>query len=92
MSRGPGPWQASGGRRRAGSYLSHRSATDEVPIYRRESDEDTKTVALNLSDEPQDVQLRSGKVLFSTVDPGRNEDFTVSLGLAPREGVVVGHG
>ncbi|MCH8983791.1 MAG: DUF3459 domain-containing protein [Acidobacteria bacterium] len=79
MSRGPGPWQASGGRRRAGSYLSHRSATDEVPIYRRESDEDTKTVALNLSDEPQDVQLRSGKVLFSTVDPGRNEDFTVSL-------------
>lgn len=77
---------------RVGSYLSHPSATDEVLMYRRESDEDTKTVAMNLSDEPQEVQLRSGKVLFSTADPDRNERFKVSLALEPREGVVVGHG
>ena len=76
---------------RVGSYLSHPSATDEVLMYRRESDEDTKTVVINLSDEFQEVQIRSGTVLVSTADPDRNESFKASLAIAPREGVVVGH-
>ena len=76
---------------RIGSYLTHPSSTEEVLVYRRESDGDTKTVALNLSDEFQEVALTSGEVLISTADPHRNEVFKGGLALSPREGVLIDH-
>ena len=76
---------------RLGSYLTHPSSTDEVLVYRRESDGDTKTVALNLSDEFQEVALTFGEVLISTTDPRRDEVFKGGLVLSPREGVLIAH-
>ena len=76
---------------RIGSYLTHPSSTEEVLVYRRESDNDTKTVALNLSDEFQEVQIRSGRVLISTIDSERAEEFKGNVVLAPREGLMLGH-
>lgn len=76
---------------RIGSYMSHPSSSDVVLVYRRESDEDTKTVALNLSDEFQEVGIRSGRIVISTSDPDRGESFRERLALAPREGVLVAH-
>jgi alpha-glucosidase len=76
---------------RIGSYLTHPSSTEEVLVYRRESDNDTKTVALNLSDEFQEVQIRSGRVLISTIDSERSEEFKGNVVLAPREGLMLGH-
>lgn len=74
-----------------GSFLVHPSCTDEVFVYRRESDDETRTVVLNLSDQPQNVSMRSGEVLLSTVDSKRNDEFKKSLKVAAYEGVVVGH-
>jgi len=76
---------------RMGSYLSHPSSTDHVLVYRRESDGDTMTVALNLSDEFQEIPIRSGRVLISTNDPDRAERFRERIVLGPREGVLLGH-
>jgi len=74
-----------------GSYLTHPSSSGEVLVFRRESDGDTKTVALNLSDEFQEISLRSGEILLSTDDHQRRDSFRGSLVLSPREGVLVGH-
>ena len=76
---------------RLGSYLTHPSSTDEVLVYRRESDGDTKTVALNLSDEFQEVALTFGEVVISTTDSQRDEVFKGGLVLSPREGVLIAH-
>ena len=77
---------------RRGSYLTHPASTETVLVYRREADEETMTVALNISDDPVTVTLRSGRVAISTGDPMRNDSIKGRLALAPREGVVVAHG
>lgn len=76
---------------RFGSHLSHPSSNDEVLVYRRETVAETATVALNLSDHFQEIELKSGKVLISTADPERGERFRHSVSLAPREGLLIGH-
>lgn len=76
---------------RVGSFLTHPSSTDEVLVYRRESDDETMTVALNLSDSPKEVAIRSGRVVFSTLDPTRTDPFRRTLELAPTEGAIVSH-
>jgi alpha-glucosidase len=77
---------------RRGSYLSHPSSTEAVLVYRREADNETVTVALNLSDAESTVAVRSGRVAISTVDPDRADSVRGELELAPREGVIVVHG
>lgn len=74
-----------------GSFLVHPSSTEDVFAYRRESDDETRTVVLNFSDSEQEVAMRSGQVLVSTVDPHRNDSFKKTLTIGPYEGVVVGH-
>ena len=76
---------------RRGSFMSHPNSTSEVLAYRRESDDETATVALNFSDAPQNIAIGSGKVVFSTHDPGRGDSARDGIELAPREGVVVKH-
>jgi alpha-glucosidase len=76
---------------RLGSFLSHPSSNEQVLVYRREADTETMTVALNMSDHPAEVPIRSGKVAISTVDEGRSDPIRDILGLARREGVVVAH-
>ncbi len=58
---------------RLGSYLTHPASTDNVLVFRRESNLETKTVALNFSDEFQEVPIRSRRVLVSTGDPHRSD-------------------
>jgi glycosidase len=76
---------------RFGSFMVHPSSSDEVLVYRRESDHETLTVALNFSDAETVVELRAGRVVFSTVDENREEAFRDSIVLAPNEGVIVRH-
>ena len=76
---------------RIGSFLSHPSSDENVLVYRKEADDDTKTVALNLSDAWQDVKIRSGSVVLSSLDHQRSERINGGLSLAPREGVIVDH-
>jgi alpha-glucosidase len=76
---------------RRGSWLAHPASSDEVLVYRREGDEETVTVALNLSNEPQSVSIRSGRVALSTTDPERADRCRDGLDLAPKEGTVVQH-
>lgn len=76
---------------RVGSFLAHPSSTDEVLVYRRESDHETTTIALNFSEREQVVPLRRGRVRFSTVRPDRDEQFSEKLALSALEGVVVSH-
>jgi alpha-glucosidase len=76
---------------RLGSFLAHPASTDEILVYRREADHQTMTVALNFSRRSQSVSLRRGRVVFSTLDPDRDEAFKDGLELAPLEGVVVNH-
>ncbi|MCZ6662066.1 MAG: alpha-amylase family glycosyl hydrolase [Actinobacteria bacterium] len=76
---------------RIGSFLSHPSSGEDVLVYRKEADDDTKTVALNLSDAWQDVKIRSGSVVLSSLDHQRSERINGGLSLAPREGVIVDH-
>jgi len=76
---------------RFGSFLSHPSSTIEVFAYRREADSETVTVALNFSQDPQEIAMRSGQVVFSTKDPDRGDHFRKSLTLQPAEGVIVAH-
>ncbi len=76
---------------RFGSYLSHPESRGDVLAYRRESDTDTKTVVLNLSDDSQRVRISPGRVLVSTSDPTRTEFFAEGVDLSPYEGVLIGH-
>jgi alpha-glucosidase len=76
---------------RRGSFLVHPSSTDEVFVYRRESDDETTTIVLNFSEHAHDVRLRSGRVVVSTLHPDRSDDFRTSLSVEPYEGVIVGH-
>lgn len=74
-----------------GSFLAHPASTEEVFVYRRESDDETRTVALNFSDHDQELHLRSGQVLLSTIDLDRSDSFKKSLTVGPYEGVIIGH-
>ena len=76
---------------RIGSFLTHPVSTSEVFAYRRESDEETITVALNFGGEQTTVALGAGTVVFSTADPDRADQVNQGLRLAPFEGVVVTH-
>jgi alpha-glucosidase len=76
---------------RKGSFLSHPSSTEDVLVYRRESDDETITIALNFGDQPTSVGFRAGKVMVSTTDPTRSDAFRKTLDLAPGEGVIVSH-
>jgi alpha-glucosidase len=76
---------------RFGSFMVHPSSSDEVFVYRRESDHETVTVALNFSDGETAIDLRAGRLVFSTVDTNREETFRDSIVLAPTEGVIVRH-
>lgn len=74
-----------------GSFMVHPSSSEDVLVYRRESDRQVVTVALNFSDQPASVSMRSGRQVFSTLDPKRNDSFRDSLDLKPGEGVIVQH-
>jgi alpha-glucosidase len=76
---------------RIGSFLSHPSSNEDVLVYRKEADDDTKTIALNLSDAWCDVKIRAGSVVLSSLDHKRSGRVNESLSLAPREGVIVDH-
>lgn len=76
---------------RRGSFLAHPSSDENVLVYRREADHDTKTILLNLSDTWHDVKISRGRVILSTVDRERTEQVKGSVPLAPREGVIVTH-
>lgn len=76
---------------RIGSYLSHPASNAEVLAYRRESDDETMTVVLNLSESPERVPIRSGNVLLSTSDPERADAFRDEVDLSPGEGLLIGH-
>jgi alpha-glucosidase len=76
---------------RIGSFLAHPASTEEVFAYRRESDDETMTIVLNLSDSPQTLSMRRGQVAFSTVDPHRADRVKSGLLVEPLEGVIVSH-
>lgn len=76
---------------RVGSFMVHPSSSEDVLVYRRESDRHVVSVALNLSDNECWVSMRSGQIIFSTLDPVRADRFRDDLILQPREGVVIRH-
>jgi alpha-glucosidase len=76
---------------RIGSFLAHPGSTEDVFAYRRESDTDTMSVALNLSDEERSIDLGRGEIIFSTVETERREPIRGPFALAPGEGIVVAH-
>ena len=76
---------------RLGSFLSHPASTDTIFAYRRESDTETVTVALNFGEESATVKIGRGTVVFSTIDPNRGERVSDGLSLEPREGVILAH-
>jgi len=76
---------------RVGSYVSHPASNELILAYRRESDYETVSVALNLSSDYQEVALGSGNVVFSTYHPDRDEPCRHTLKLAPLEGVILSH-
>ena len=77
---------------RIGSFLTHPASTEEVFAYRRESDDETMTVVLNLSESPQTLSMRRGRVAFSTIDIHRADRVNSGLLVEPLEGVIVSHG
>ena len=76
---------------RLGSFMSHPASTDDVFVFRRESNEEVMTVALNFGDDPTSVTVGSGKVAFSSTEPRRHDDIDDTVRLGPREAVVVSH-
>lgn len=76
---------------RLGSFLTDPASTDEVFVYRRESDDETKTVVLNFSDEPKRVSLSPGRIVFDTHDPTREETTKGEVDAAAHSGVIVSH-
>lgn len=76
---------------RIGSFIAHPSSTAEILVYRRESDDETMTVALNFSDRSQQIRIGAGSVVFSTGNPDRFGTSGAVLQLDPKEGVVVAH-
>jgi glycosidase len=76
---------------RIGSYVSQPASNELILVYRRESDHETVTVALNFSSDYQEVAVGSGTVVFSTHDPDRGEPCGQALKLAPLEGVILAH-
>jgi alpha-glucosidase len=77
---------------RRGSYLTHPASTNEVLVFRRESDDETMTVALNFGEAESTVPVGAGSVVFSTLDPDRSDRVREGAHLAPFEGVIVSHG
>ncbi|MGH8915552.1 MAG: alpha-amylase family glycosyl hydrolase [Acidimicrobiia bacterium] len=77
---------------RRGSFLTHPASTDQVLVYRRESDDETMTVALNFGEEEAAPSVGGCTVVFSTADPVRSERASDSIRLGPFEGVVLSHG
>ncbi|MEE9177800.1 MAG: alpha-amylase family glycosyl hydrolase [Acidimicrobiia bacterium] len=76
---------------RIGSYVSHPASNELILVYRRESDHETVTAAINFSSDYQEVAVGSGNVVFSTHDPDRDEPCKQTLKLAPLEGVILSH-
>ncbi|HSO49032.1 MAG TPA: DUF3459 domain-containing protein, partial [Acidimicrobiia bacterium] len=76
---------------RIGSFLTHPASTAEVFAYRRESDDETMTIALNFGQQKTTISLGACTVVFSTADPERSDRANQGLRLAPLEGVVVSH-
>jgi alpha-glucosidase len=76
---------------RIGSFLTHPASTAEVFAYRRESDDETMTIALNFGQQETTISLGACTVVFSTADPERSDRANQGLRLAPLEGVVVSH-
>ncbi len=76
---------------RRGSFLAHPASSEQVLVYRRESDDETITIAMNFGSTPAEVEFRAGKVLLSTTDRNRNDAFRKSLTLDGGEGVIVAH-
>lgn len=76
---------------RLGAFMMHPSSSDDVLVYRRSSDHQTVTVALNFSDERLTVPMASGQIIFSTDDPERSDRLHDELSLRRTEGVVVQH-
>ena len=74
-----------------GSFLSHPASTDEVYAYRRVSDDETKTVILNLSRRSQRLSVGVGRVVFSTENPTRDDQIRDEVDLAPGEGLIISH-
>lgn len=76
---------------RTGSMVSHTASTDDVYVYQRESGNEVMTVALNFDYAPTTVSVGPGRVVFSSIDPHRNEAIGDALALAPCEAVVISH-
>lgn len=76
---------------RLGSFLSHPASTDDLLVYRRESDGETMTIALNFSERARSFSLGPGTVVLSTADPERSDPTCDGLRLDALEGVVVSH-
>jgi alpha-glucosidase len=76
---------------RLGSFLSDPASTEEVFVYRRESDDETKTVVLNFSDEPKTVSISPGQIVFHTHDPTRRGATDGEVTAVAHAGVIVSH-
>ena len=76
---------------RTGTLLSSPSSTDEVFAFVREWEGSKMTVALNFDTVPHSIDVDPGSVVFSTGDPGRDDEVMETLKLGPHEGVVVMH-
>jgi alpha-glucosidase len=76
---------------RLGSFLSDPASTEEVFVYRRESDDETKTVVLNFSDESKKVSLSPGRIVFDTHTPGRTGPTNGRVDVAAHAGVILSH-
>jgi alpha-glucosidase len=73
---------------RVGDYMSHYASTDDVYVYRRESDGDVMTVALNFGNISASVPVGTGKVVFSSHEPQRNDELKRDVEVAPGEAVI----
>lgn len=76
---------------RLGSYVSDPASSQDVLVFRREFDGEAMTVMLNFDSRPTEVAAGTGRVVFSSVDPGRDEVVSDPVNLGPRETVIVAH-
>jgi glycosidase len=76
---------------RRGSFTSLPESTDEIFAYRRESKEETMTVALNFGADSATVAIGRGRFVFSSHDPGRDDTVDGPVEIAPGEAVIVTH-
>jgi glycosidase len=76
---------------RLGTFQSDQASTDDVFVYRRESESEMMTVALNFGSSTVEVSVQPGTIVFSSHHPHPDVTIEGGLEIEPGEAVIVSH-